>query len=330
VHLKQLIPLTALFLCAAAGVTEAGAGSPASVTLANPVFGEFNVLTMELGGTTPGTGHDHLNVTGTATLGGTLHVLLINEFTPALGNSFNLFDGTTTGGFSTVTLPPLAEGLVWNTSQLASAGVIAIASATPPEIEVKGGSVSIADGSTTPSTLDGTDFGHADVSNGVVLRPFTIDNFGTGALALTGVPRVAVSGPHAADFLVTVQPPSTVPAAGSTTFQVAFDPAAAGIRLATLTIANDDSDEGLYDFAIQGVGTVSLLPATRVGDALELRWPVDGTDGFKLQSSVTLGATADWQDVTELELTVVDGVNKASVPIGTGERFYRLLLLVPN
>ena len=44
-------------------------------------------------------------------------------------------------------------------------------------------------------------------------------------------------------------------AAGSTTFQVRFDPSATGTRVATITIANNDADENPYDFAIQGTGT---------------------------------------------------------------------------
>jgi hypothetical protein len=69
---------------------------------------------------------------------------------------------------------------------------------------------------------------------------------------------VAVSGTHAADFTVTALPTSPVTASGSTTFQVTFDPSASGTRTATLTIANDDSGVGIYDFAIQGTG-VSLF-----------------------------------------------------------------------
>jgi hypothetical protein len=69
---------------------------------------------------------------------------------------------------------------------------------------------------------------------------------------------VAVSGTHAADFTVTALPTSPVTASGSTTFQVTFDPSASGTRTAKLTIANNDSDESSYDFAIQGTG-VSLF-----------------------------------------------------------------------
>jgi uncharacterized repeat protein (TIGR02543 family) len=68
-----------------------------------------------------------------------------------------------------------------------------------------------------------------------------------------------VGGAQAAEFTVTTQPTSPVAAAGTTTFQVTFDPSASGTRSATLSIANDDSDENPYNFSIQGTGTTDPL-----------------------------------------------------------------------
>ncbi|MDY6837397.1 MAG: choice-of-anchor D domain-containing protein [Thermodesulfobacteriota bacterium] len=124
-----------------------------------------------------------------------------------------------------------------------------------PEIAVEGNGSTIADGDNTPSTGDHTDFGSADVGGGQVVRTFTIKNLGTSALNLTGSPMVAVGGSHTSDFTVTAFPSTPVPAGGSRTFQVTFDPSAAGLRSATLSIANNDADEDPYDFAIQGTGT---------------------------------------------------------------------------
>ena len=123
-----------------------------------------------------------------------------------------------------------------------------------PEINLVGNAVSIVDGDTTPSTADYTDFGGTKLNGGTVVRTFTIQNTGTGALTLSGTPLVAVSGTNAADFTVTTQPAASVTAAGTTTFSVTFNPSVAGTRVATLTIANNDSNENPYDFAIQGRG----------------------------------------------------------------------------
>ena len=126
-----------------------------------------------------------------------------------------------------------------------------------PEMDVRGNDISIASGDILPSTADGTDFGSTAVAGGTVSHTFTILNTGDGDLNLTGTPKVAVGGVNAGDFLVTTQPASPVAPAGSTTFVVVFDPSAGGLRTATLLIANDDSDESPYYFAIQGTGTVA-------------------------------------------------------------------------
>jgi hypothetical protein len=112
-----------------------------------------------------------------------------------------------------------------------------------PEIDVQGQSQSIGSGDTTPSTGDDTDFGSAGVSTGTVDHTFTIKNTGSALLNLTGSPLVTLSGTNAGDFSVKTQPSSSVAASSQTTFVITFDPSATGTRTATVTIANDDSDE---------------------------------------------------------------------------------------
>ncbi len=127
-----------------------------------------------------------------------------------------------------------------------------------PEMNVKGNGTSIADGDTTPSATDDTDFG--TVASGAVSHTFTIENTGGGALNLTGSPKVSITGANAADFIVTTQPTSPVNSGGTTTFTIQFAPSAAGLRTATVSIANNDADENPYDFAIQG--TFNAPPPT--------------------------------------------------------------------
>ncbi len=158
-----------------------------------------------------------------------------------------------------------------------------------PEMDVRGLNVSIPDGDVTPSLADDTDFGGVNVTAATGTHVFTISNSGLAALILSGNPRVAVSGPNAAEFVVTVQPNSPVPiSGGTTTFTVVFDPAAVGLRLATLTIANDDPDENPYDFAIQGTGVAGLESdvtprpdgdgSVISGDVIQMRRFVAGLD----------------------------------------------------
>jgi hypothetical protein len=61
------------------------------------------------------------------TLDGTLAVLLINGFSPTAGNSFDILDwGSLSGTFATLQLPALGADLMWNASQLYTAGVLSV------------------------------------------------------------------------------------------------------------------------------------------------------------------------------------------------------------
>ena len=81
--------------------------SPAAVTFdGDLVFAPSHVLTMEIGGTAPGTGYDTISVTGTLGLGGTLNVVFINGFVPQPSDVFQFFPATSiAGSFVQVNLP---------------------------------------------------------------------------------------------------------------------------------------------------------------------------------------------------------------------------------
>ena len=120
-----------------------------------------------------------------------------------------------------------------------------------PEMDVRGNSLSITDGDTTPSTADHTDFG---VGSCPVSHTFSIQNTGSADLSLTDNPRVSIGGTDAADFSLTNDASTPIAANGQTTFEVTFSPSAFGLRKATLRIANNDADENPYNFSIQGTG----------------------------------------------------------------------------
>ena len=153
--------------------------------------------------------------------------------------------------------------------------------ALPPEIDVQGNSTSIADGDTSPDTADDTDFGSATAGSSVVTHTFTIQNTGTGDLTLSGSPIVAISG--SSDFTISTQPASgSVAAAGSTTFIVTFTPTTVGTQTATISIANDDSDENPYDFVLQGMVTAAVTT--------ELRFDLNGGGSPTAAGFVGVGA----------------------------------------
>ena len=126
------------------------------------------------------------------------------------------------------------------------------------EIDIIGNGNSITDGDAVPDLTDGTNFGQVDVTSGNQANTFTINNYGcTTDLNLTGAsPHITIGGTNAADFSINVIPTTPIAAAGSTTFEITFNPSGTGIRTADLTILNDDGngDEISYDFAIQGEG----------------------------------------------------------------------------
>ena len=194
---------------------------------------------------------------------------------------------------------------------------VAITPAPPlPEMDVEGNAVSIADGDATPSTTDDTDFGSADISTGTVDHVFTITNTGSGALNLTGTPKVQITGVNATDFSVTVEPSSPVAGSGgTTTFTVRFDPSAAGLRSATVSIDNDDFDENPYDFAIQGTGTSATnlaLNKTATASSSKSGHPpgeaVDGDAGTHWRSGALSGGTKAWWQVDLGAVFSIDNV----------------------
>ncbi|MEO7309093.1 MAG: choice-of-anchor D domain-containing protein [Chitinophagaceae bacterium] len=123
-----------------------------------------------------------------------------------------------------------------------------------PEIDVQGNGVSIDNGDITPSLSDDTYFGNVSTSGNLV-KTFTIQNTGTAPLAVSGI---SITGADAALFTVgSLTPASPIPVGGSGTFTITFAPTSTGLKTATVTIANNDCDEGSYNYAIQG-GTGSL------------------------------------------------------------------------
>ena len=105
-------------------------GSPGRLTIAGNLaqgLFDYGTVQIEIGGTQAGVNYDQLVVTGRASLGGTLEVLLTGGFTPALGDAFGIINAANfDSSFSHFLLPKLANGLLWNTSQLSTTGVISV------------------------------------------------------------------------------------------------------------------------------------------------------------------------------------------------------------
>jgi len=104
-------------------------------------LGGTTTLQIELAGTEPGE-FDVVNVAGAATLAGTLDVSLIDDFSPELGDAFEIFSaaGGLNSAFSTVNLPALDNALSWNLDYDYDAGslLLAVDSQVNPDFDGDG------------------------------------------------------------------------------------------------------------------------------------------------------------------------------------------------
>ncbi len=126
---------------------------------------------------------------------------------------------------------------------------------TAPQMLVRGLSVTILDGNTTPTGGDATAFGDVLLCGGTpVTHTFSIHNFGNTPLNLTGNPIVTVGGANPTNFAVSQPAAATVAASDTVTFTVTFTPGTLGPRTAIISLANDDPAVNPYDFVVGGNG----------------------------------------------------------------------------
>ena len=124
-----------------------------------------------------------------------------------------------------------------------------------PEIEVRGNSVTILDGDTSPSADDWTDFGIVNVGT-TVTRTYTVFNTGNASLSL-GTPTIPAGFVPGPNGLVGSLAPGM-----SDTFSVQFSPSTVGPVSGEISFINGDSNESPYNFKIAaegGVPEINLL-----------------------------------------------------------------------
>ena len=147
-----------------------------------------------------------------------------------------------------------------------------------PEIEVVGLSDTIIEDDTDrPSADTGTNYGGVPAVDenglsGFLDRTFTINNLGTAPLVLSRdvqLERLQTTSSAGNWFSITSQPERTIPAGESTTFTVRFLPT---LRAASasiwVSIASNDSDEGIYDFRIGGLSVAPELELMASGTVI--------------------------------------------------------------
>jgi autotransporter-associated beta strand protein len=108
----------------APGSTEQGNGIGQMSFYGNLELKEFSDVVMEIGGSGYGQ-YDKIYVGGAFAVSenAQLNIVLVNGYTPVLGESFTLFEGTLPlWNSGAINLPSLADGLFWDASQLGITG----------------------------------------------------------------------------------------------------------------------------------------------------------------------------------------------------------------
>jgi len=201
-----------------------------------------------------------------------------------------------------------------------------LTAAIGPEINIKKGAVNVPTGGDY-------DFGAVAVGSASQEAVFTIENLGSADLLLTGNPKVTVSGTHASLFMVGSQPVSPVATLSSTTFALTFTPGSVGIKTATVTVPNNDSDEGGYAFTVRGNGATgpTVAISSTAGDPTNAS-PIAVTitfseevSGFAMSDIVVGNGTAsNLQSSGNRVFTVgiapsVDGLVTVDIPAGVAQ-----------
>jgi len=193
-------------------VTVSGTLSPglSAVRLhaTNLGIGGSGKLIMELGGLSGGSEYDQLEVAGGLTLGGTLQVVLIDEFVPDVGDRFDILDfavgALNDTEFDDLELPELTGRHGWDTSGLYSEGQIFVkvmlAGDTDVDWDVDAGDLAnfvTAFGSEGDRYIDFNEDGRVDLTDFALMRA----NFGAG-VATAPLAGAAAATPEPATLIL--------------------------------------------------------------------------------------------------------------------------------
>ncbi|WP_428530655.1 choice-of-anchor D domain-containing protein [Pseudorhodoplanes sp.] len=138
----------------------------------------------------------------------------------------------------------------------------------PPEIEVRGNNMLIADNDQSPAMSDGTAFGNVTVGSNVV-HTFTVNNSGAGTLLISKLKMPK-------GFTLAEGLSASIAPGQSDTFQVRVDTKKIGLKTGAITFTTNDPDETPFNFALSANVTATpaslsaLLDTTPSSDARNL------------------------------------------------------------
>lgn len=221
------------------------------------------------------------------------------QFLSYEGTAFNAVDGPASG--ETSELLPVSESSsepIGRSLQLVGTGTVyeafswVVATASPaafndgqvletlnPGIVVEGNGIPIANGDTSPTLADRTDFGIVVIDGGGGFGLFTIRNPGDGPLEISSV---TFTGAVNNRFSLDSAPDAVIPAGGTSSFLVFFDDSGFGAFYDTVVISNNVPGSSPYTFSVRAT----------VVDAF-----VEAPTTLEAQQVMTNSFTARWQAV---------------------------------
>lgn len=203
-----------------------------------------------------------------------------------------------------------------------------------PEIDIRQGGTSIASGSSV-------DMGIASVGGSTTIS-FTIINAGIpGAadLSLTGNQEVLLGGTNQTEFAVTQPSSRTIPQGQIETFTVTFSPSGTGNRSATLTISNNDPDEGTYLINLTAQGSdlpaPALLSVTAIDGVVDVTWQDNSSteQGFELYRAKATGSNIPPIPGPFVKIFDAQANVTSHIDIGVKEKeiyIYKVLAVAPS
>lgn len=174
-----------------------------------------------------------------------------------------------------------------------------IFSLLPSEIQLFGNNLLINDEEMQASIDKHTNFNLATI-NTPITNTFTIKNTGVGELTISQI----VSS-NSTDYTIAgITLPAIVSTGNSVTFQIIFKPLSVGYKTSVITIRNNDSNEGEYNFLVNGEGI--KIPQTITFDALPTKTFEDVP--FALTATASSNLTVTYSSSNTSVATISDNV----------------------
>ena len=258
-----------------------------------------STVQIELGGTTPGTAHDKVTVSGQATLGGTLELSLVNGFAPTNGDTFTILSANSiSGAFSNVVVP---AGRAMNVSYSPTSVVVTATAAPLHHIALSPQNTAVLTGVGQAYTAEGFDSSNNSLGDITSSSTFDID----GSPCSANVCSSASPGAHTITVTSeSVQANTALRVLTAQTYDVADYMFANSLTSAegtapALTDIGPDSGQPAAAYANQSVFAVTR-PVRTFGAG----------GGLSLSPTTSVMPSASYTALVEFNLTTVSGFRK--------------------